>query len=351
MKKKFIIPLLVILLTVFIVFVYPKWYGVKEKAEHLEATGIIEATEVNVSPKISERIEWLCCREGDVVKRGDTLIRLDNREVMAKLNEGKAALQGAEAGYNVSQANLENARARVESAKAELKAAESEVDRARALFQEARDNFQRISELFSQGYATQRDRDAAKAAHDATQAQFNTAVARKQSLRAALTTAMAGIKAAEAQVTSAKATIGEAEARLKLIETQSKDTEVLSPIDGVIAYKSYEAGEMVSSGKPIYTLYDLKTLWARIDIEETEIGRIKLGERAIIMAEASTDKGYDGEVIEIGIEAEFATQRDVTRGRQDIKTFRVKVAVNKPEGFLKPGMTVMVRFNVRNRNQ
>ncbi len=344
MKKKFIIPLLLIFLTVFMVFVYPKWYGAKKRAEYLEATGIIEATEVNVSPKISERIEWLCCREGDVVKRGDILIRLDNREFTAKLNEGKAVLQGAEAGYNVSQANLENARARVEGAKAELKAAEAEVERVKALFQEAKDNFQRVSALFAQGYATKKDSDAAKATYDTTHAQFNAGVAKKQSLKAALMTAMAGLKAVEAQINSAKATIGEAEARLKLTETQSKDTEILSPIDGVISYKSFEAGEIVPSGKPVYTLYDLKTLWARVDIEETEIGRIKLGERAIIMAETLPDQKYDGAVIEIGREAEFATQRDVTRGRQDIKTFRVKVEVNKPDGLLKPGMTVVVRF-------
>ncbi|MBI5096736.1 MAG: efflux RND transporter periplasmic adaptor subunit [Nitrospirae bacterium] len=244
----------------------------------------------------------------------------------------------------MAQANLENAKARVEGARAELKAAESEIDRVRALFQEAKDNFQRVSGLFAQGYAAKKDSDAAKAAYDTTNAQRQSALAKKQGIKAELTTVQAGLKAAGAQLNSAKAVIGEAEARLRLIETQARYTEISSPIGGVIAYKSFEAGEMVLAGKTIYTIYDLKNIWGRVDIEETDIGRIKLGGRAMIIIAGLAGRRSEGEVIEIGREAEFATQRDVTRGRQDIKTFRVKVAIKGDEGLLKPGMTVVVRF-------
>ena len=348
MKKKVIIFLSLILIGAVIVLAYNRLTGIEKQGAHIEATGIIEATEVNIAPKISEKIEWLCCREGDLVKQGDMLIRLDKSEFIARLNEGKAGLQGAEAGYQVAQANLENAKARVEGAKAELKAAEAEIDRVRALFQEAKDNFQRVSGLFAQGYAAKRDSDAAKAAYDTTNAQLQSALAKKQGIKAELTTVQAGLKAAGAQLNSAKATIGEAEARLRLIETQARYTEISSPIGGVIAYKSFEAGEMVPAGKTIYTIYDLKNIWGRVDIEETDIGRIKLGGRAMIMIAGLAGRGSEGEVIEIGREAEFATQRDVTRGRQDIKTFRVKVAIkgpiNEDDGLLKPGMTVVIRF-------
>lgn len=344
LKKKFIIALSLIIVVAIGVSAYYKWYGPERKSEYIEATGIIEATEVDVSPRIPEKIEWLCCREGEPVKKGDLLIKLDNKEFLARLNEGRAVLKSAEAGYKVAEANLENARARVEGAGAELKAAESEVDRARALFQEAKDNLQRISGLFKEGYVTQKEYDAAKAANDATSAQLSAAAAKRLQIKAELSIEVAGLKAAEARVASAKANIGEAEARLKLIETQLKDTEIYSPIDGVIAYKAFEEGEMASSGKSIYTIYGQKNIWARVDVEETVIGRIKLGGKAIVTVMGLPDKKFDSEVIEIGREAEFATQRDVARGRQDIKTFRVKAAVRNPEGFLKPGMTVVVQF-------
>lgn len=344
MKKKVIVFLSLILIGAVIVLAYNRLIGIKKQEAHIEATGIIEATEVNITPKISEKIEWLCCREGDHIKQGDLLIRLDKSEFNARVNEGKAGLQGAEAGHQAAQANLENARARIEGAKAALKAAESEVDRSKALFQEAKDQFQRVSGLFAQGYAAKRDSDAAKAAYDTTHAQLQSALAKKQGIKAELTTVQAGLKAAGAQLISAKAVIGEAEARLVLIETQARDTEIASPIEGIIAYKSFETGELVPSGKTIYTIYDPKDIWARVDVEETDIRRIKVGGRAIIMIAGLAGRGSEGKVIEIGREAEFATQRDVTRGRQDIKTFRVKVAIQKDEGSLKPGMTVVVRF-------
>src|SRR3990172_6933695 len=271
MKKKVIIFLSLILLGTVIVLAYNRLTGIEKQGAQIEATGIIEATGVNIAPKISEKIEWLCCREGDLVKQGDLLIRLDKRE-----------------------------------------------------------------------------RDDEKATYDTTEARLQSALAKKQGIKAELTTVQEGLKAAGAQLNSAKATIGEAEARLRLIETQARYTEISSPIGGVIAYKSFEAGEMVPAGKTIYTIYDLKNIWGRVDIEETDIGRIKLGGRAMIMIAGLAGRGSEGEVIEIGREAEFATQRDVTRGRQDIKTFRVKVAIkgpiNEDDGLLKPGMTVVIRF-------
>ncbi len=349
MTKKFIVPLFIILIFTVILFVYSRWSGIEKGKEYLETTGIIEAMEVNVSPKVLEKIKWLCCREGDVVKKGGILIRLYNQELVAKLYEGKAVLQKAEAGYKASQASLENAEARVEHAKAEIKAADAEVNRARALSEEARDNFQRISELFTQGYAAKKDLDTAKAVYDTTSAQLNAATAKKESMEADLITARAGLRSAEAQLILARANIEEAKAGLKLAETQLRDTEIFSPMDGVIVYKSFEEGEMASPGKSIYTLYDPGNIWARVNIEETAIGGIRLGERVIIISGALPDRNFDGEVIEMGREAEFATQRDVTRGRQDIKTFRVKVAVKNHEGLLKPGMTVAVRFHLTPR--
>lgn len=327
-----------------VVLVYSRRDARKKESEELAAAGIIEVIEVEISPKISERIEWLCCSEGDTAKKGDVLIRLDSRELTAKVTEGKALLTGAEARHEESQANLENARARLDSAKAELRVSESEVDRARALFEEAGDNLHRISELFKDGYAAKKDMDAVKTVFDTASAQLNAATAKKTSAEAALSTAAAGLKGAEAQLNSAKAAIGEAEARLKLSETRLNDTIIFSPMDGVITYKVLEEGEIASPGNPIYTLHNLQRVWARVDAEETDIGRIRLGDKAIVLAGALPDRRFEGEISEIGQEGEFATQRDVSRGRQDIKTFRVKVLIKKPEGLLKPGMTVVVIF-------
>lgn len=343
-KKRLIIPLFIIVVIIAVILLYNWRKSINSTDAPVEATGIIETIEVDVSPEIQEKIEWLCCEEGVEVKRGDVLIRLYDRKLVARVNEGRALLTGAVARHEEARANLENSKARVESAKAVVQAAQSEIDRSRALNEDARGNFKRISELFRDGYATKKDMDATKTIFDAATAQMSAAVSKKTSDEASISTAMAGVKSAEAQVSSAKASIEEARARLQLTETLLRDSVIPSPVNGVITYKAFEKGETAIPGKAIYTIHDMQKIWARVDVEETDIGRIRLNGKAVISSNALSDKIFDGEVTEIGREAAFATQRDVSRGRQDIKTFRVKVGVKRPDGLLKPGMTVSVKF-------
>ncbi|MCC6544108.1 MAG: efflux RND transporter periplasmic adaptor subunit [Nitrospirae bacterium] len=343
-KKRLIIPLFLIVIIIAVILLYSWRYKLNNPHAPVEATGIIETIEVDVSPEIQEKIEWLCCEEGIEVKRGDLLVRLSDRKLAARVNEGRALLTGAVARLEEARANLENSKARVESARAVVQAAQSEIDRSRALNEDARGNFNRISELFKDGYTTKKDMDTAKAAFDAATAQMSAAESKKASEEASVSTAMAGVKSAEAQVSSAKAAIEEARAGLKLSETLFKDSVITSPVNGVITYKAFEIGETAIPGKAIYTIHDMQKIWARVDVEETDVGRIRLNGKAVISSNALPDKRFDGEVTEIGREAAFATQRDVSRGRQDIKTFRVKVGVKKPDGLLKPGMTVVVKF-------
>jgi len=343
-KRKLIILLVIIAAIIMAILFYNWQKGINSTDKPVEATGIIETTEVDVSPEIQEKIEWLCCEEGVEVKKGDVLVRLYDRKLVARVNEGRALLTGAVARHEEARANLENSKARVESAKAVVEAAQSEIDRSRALNEDARGNFKRISELFRDGYATKKDMDATKTIFDATTAQMSAAVSKKISDEASISTAMAGVKSAEAQVSSAKASIEEAKARLQLTETLLKDSVIASPVNGLITYKAFETGETAMPGKAIYTIHDMQKIWARVDLEESDIGRIKLNGKAVVSSNALPEKIFDGEVTEIGREAAFATQRDVSRGRQDIKTFRVKVLVKSPDGLLKPGMTVAVKF-------
>ncbi len=344
MKNRLIILLFIIAAIIAAILLYNRQNSINRANVPLKSTGIIETIEVEVSPEIQEKIEWLCCEEGVEVKKGDVLVRLNDRKLIAGVNEGRAILTGAEARLEEARANLENSKARVKSAQAVVQAAQSEIDRIMALNEDARENFNRISELFRDGYATKKDMDAVKTVFDATTAQMSAAVSKKTSEEAFLSTTIAGVKSAEAQVSSAKASIDEAKARLELIETLLKDSVITSPVNGVITYKAFEKGETAIQGKVIYTIHDMQKIWARVDLEETGIGMIKLNGKAVVTSDALPDKIFDGEVTEIGREAAFATQRDVSRGRQDIKTFRVKVGVTKPDGLLKPGMTVSVKF-------
>ncbi|MDP2682058.1 MAG: efflux RND transporter periplasmic adaptor subunit [Deltaproteobacteria bacterium] len=313
----------------------------------IETTGIVEATEVGLGPKIAGRIDWLCCKEGDAVKAGELAVRLDDKELKARVLQGRKSLKAEEASLNISEANLENARLEIDAVRAEVQTAEAEVARTNALAEDAKKSLQRASGLFKDGLISEREMDAAKTNYDANNAQLDSVRARKRAADVKLKISLSSIRTSEAQVSSARAKVEESQAALNVLEAQLKDTEIISPIDGVVAYKAFETGEVVNAGSPVYIIHDLKNIWARVDIEETKIGDIRLGNTAKITASAMPDKEFSGEIIEIGREGEFATQRDVTRGRSDIRTFRVKIGISKPDGLLKSGMTVRARIFCR----
>ena len=135
-----------------------------------------------------------------------------------------------------------------------------------------------------------------------------------------------------------------AQANAKYYADQIVDTEIKSPVDGVIVSKALEVGEWVTPGVPILTVDDLSTIWARVDVEETDLGSLYIGKSAQVELPTIPPQIFTGRVMAIGQEGEFATERDVRRGRQDIRTFYVKVQVLQAEGELKPGMTAEVTF-------
>ncbi len=142
----------------------------------------------------------------------------------------------------------------------------------------------------------------------------------------------------------AEANLLSGQANMRYYEDQLRDTEIKSPVDGVIVSKALQVGEWVTPGTPILTVDDLSTIWARVDVEETDLGSLFVGKTALVRLPTNPPETFTGRIMAIGQEGEFATERDVRRGRQDIRTFYVKVQVLQASGELKPGMTAEVTF-------
>jgi RND family efflux transporter MFP subunit len=142
----------------------------------------------------------------------------------------------------------------------------------------------------------------------------------------------------------AQASVASNQANVDFFRDQLRDTAIVSPVDGIVVNKALEVGEWVTPGTPILTIDDLSTVWARVDVQETDLGSIYVGKAAEIVLPGDPPTTYSGRVMAIGQEGNFATERDVRRGRQDIRTFYVKVQVLQAEGELKPGMTAEVAF-------
>jgi RND family efflux transporter MFP subunit len=151
---------------------------------------------------------------------------------------------------------------------------------------------------------------------------------------------------AATKVAMDRAAVASAEAQVHFYRDQLRDTEIRSPIDGVVVYKALEVGEWVTPGAPILTVDDLSTLWARVDVQETEITALRVGQPARIGLPGQPPVELPGRIMAIGQEGQFATERDVRRGRQDIRTFYVKVRIEGDAAAAKPGMTAEVTFDL-----
>ncbi|MBI4690786.1 MAG: HlyD family secretion protein [Nitrospirae bacterium] len=336
-----IIPLVIVLLAAAALYLYSR----EEKKEPaLISTGIIEGTEVNISAKVSGRILELFCTEGDSVKEGQTIIRLESDDLAALVEQAKAGIERSRAEIKVAESSLWSAEADVRSAEADIKNAEADVEKTRALTDEAKRELDRAESLFKEEYITKASLDLARTNHDTSTANHTSSKARLKAAHSKKDAASARLNTAVSELDSAKAKMKESGANLFYNTSRLKDTMISSPISGTVVFKSLEKGEMASPGTTIMTIVDMNNLYARVDIEETKVGLVSLGKDAIIRTEGIKGREFKGKVSEIGRYADFATQRDVVRGRQDIKTFRVKIKVQNPDGLLKPGMTVEVKI-------
>jgi RND family efflux transporter MFP subunit len=147
------------------------------------------------------------------------------------------------------------------------------------------------------------------------------------------------------------ASVQSAQANVQFYQDQLNDTQIRTPISGVVVSKNLEVGEWVNPGTAILTVDDLSTVWARVDLEETQLDFIHVRTPAQVTLPAQPSTVFSGEVMAVGQEGQFATETDVRRGRQDIRTFYVKVRLLQPGGLAKPGMTAEVTFRRPNAIQ
>jgi multidrug resistance efflux pump len=307
-------------------------------------TGVIEGTEVNVSAMITGRIVRKCCREGDAVQQGQVLVELESDELKAAMEQAAAGIEKAKADKRVNAAAIESARANVAGAEADIEDAVAEIEKARAGMEEKKRELQRYEALYQRQIVPKATYDVALTAHETAVADYRAATAKLTATQSKKSAARAQLRTAENQLQAAEAGLAEAAADQAVVKARLEQTVLTSPIAGTIVFDALETGEAVSPGVAILTIVDLSRLYARIDVEETRVGEISINQPVTLHTDSAPDRIFKGTVSEIGRYAEFATQTDVTRGRQDIKTFKVKIDVPDTGGYLKPGMTVVVEM-------
>jgi membrane fusion protein, multidrug efflux system len=298
-KKRVIIPLLAFLTLAALGGIY--WYmGLQDFVTTDDA--YVSANSVAVSTKVLGRIVSLGTDEGDTVRTGDVLVKLDDN----------------------------NLRAQEESAKASLELAQNSIPLSQVEVNRAQDDFNRANTQYKSGIVTKEQYDHAQKTLEAARAQLSIALSR---------------------VSSARAQLG-------VVEADLQNTIIKSSMDGVVAKRWVLSGDVVQAGQPVFTLYDLKNIWITANLEETKLGHLRIGDPVEIDVDAYPGVKFNGKVFQIGsfTASEFSlippnnASGNFTKVTQRVP---VKISITDPSAtpasdpLLRPGMSVEVSVKVK----
>ncbi len=337
----------------------------------IRVSGNIEVTEAQVSFKIPGRVEKRLVDEGEMVKQGDEIADLDTSDLRcdvdlrrAELHAAQAALAELLAGSRpeeiaAAKATLDKAGRGLADLEAgsrpqEIAAAEATALSTAADERQAEIDLRRSKQLFQRKAISNEEYDQAQTTYQVAVQKHLEAEARRKLVqegyrKQVIEQARAALAQAKAQydlvvagprketIDQARAKVEQATANLKLAETRLGYATVFSPLSGVVLSKNIEPGEYVVAGTPIVTVGDLVHVWLRAYLEEPDLQRVKVGQRATVTTDAG--KTFEGRIGFISSEAEF-TPKNVQTQKERVKlVYRIKIDIKNPPSMdLKPGM-------------
>jgi len=323
------------------------YYALAARVHDLVLTGIVTTDDVIVSSEVQGRLQELLAKEGDAVKAGQLLGRIQPQEWKADVafysdseQQSAAQVTEAEANLRFQEAQTGN---QIDQAEASLAAAQAEVARALADEENARLIFEREQAMFRQGIEAAQAFDQARTAYDAAKAHARALRKQQQASEAAVALAKGNADqtaARRAALDANKHQLAAMGAQKEKAKVHLDYTEIRAPIDGVVDVRAALKGEVVAPGKAIVTLIDPDDLWVRADVEESYIDSVHLGDKMTVRLPSGAER--EGTVFYRGVDADYATQRDVSRTKRDIKTFEIRLRCDNADRSLAVGMTAYV---------
>jgi HlyD family secretion protein len=317
------------------------------RGSDIPLTGVIDGNEVIVSPQIGGRIVTLSVDEGTSVKKGDLIAELDSKELEANLAAARANVTSLESQVNAANHNYtwtnDQTDAAIQQARARVTSSNSQITQARVELARDQQDLTRMQQLFDKGEVSAQDRDHAEAAVNIAKANVAALEDSAKAEVAAVEVAQANHKQVDVRQSDISSTIAQLEqarAAQAQVATQLGYTKIYAPIDGVVSVRVAKQGEVVAQGAPIVVLVDIDHLWVRADVEESYISNVQFGQTMKVRLPSGDI--LEGKVFFKGAENDFATQRDVSRTKRDIKTFAIKVSLPNDSGRLFTGMTATV---------
>jgi len=339
----------------------------------IEVSGRIEGDDAVVASKTSGRIREIKVREGDEVKAGQVIATLDDEQIRAREEQASSAVRQAEARVRwaeqqiaVLEAELEQSRlgtdqarldaeGRVRQAEAQVAASEAQLAQAESEYRKARADEERYTALAESGDIPEQKGSHARSAAEANAAAVRASRKQVEVARAALTSARATlanpairstegarvrqqILQAQSDIAAAQAERERAQAQLGEAQANRQDLQIVAPIDGTVATRSAEPGEVVAPGSPVVTLVNLASVYLRGFVPEGEIGRVRAGQRAQVFLDSAPGEPIEAVVSRIDPEASFTPENTYFRDDRVKQVVGVKLVLKGATGYAKPGM-------------
>ena len=375
-----------------IIFYYWQFHSREIPESTIQVSGNIEVTTIDVAFKISGKIDKRLVDEGDIVKGGQLIATLEHKDLLAQKAKAGATLETARSRLpaleknidyqdqattqeiSQAQASVENAQARLQqlldgSRPQEIQSAKAGVDQALADMEKKKADMDRAKKLYQDKYIAAQDWDAAKTAYDMAVANYKKAQEnydlvvegpRKEEIaagRAQVEQSQAALRLTKThriqidvlkkELATARGQVKEAASALEVIQTQIEYSNLYAPTSGVVLVKNAEPGEFVVPGGAVVTLGQIEKPWLKAFINESDLGRVKLGQKVSVTTDTYPGKEYPGKVTFISSEAEF-TPKNVQTAKERVKlVYRIKVGLENPQNELKPGMPADAQIQIK----
>jgi len=290
---------------------------------------IVPRTEVELAFKVGGYVDALRkvrgvdgkmrdVQEGDRISVGSVLARVRQSDYQVKFKQAESQASEARSGIDVSKAQYEEALSGVDSTKAKLVEAEADYLKAKL-------DFDRAENLFASHSMTKSDYDSAKAQYDMANAKVAAARSQVQVIQAKADSAKANIYVVQAKSQSAQAVVLETQIPLH-------DTELKSPLNGLVLQKSIEKGTLVSSGDKAFVVADTSSVKAVFAVADVALGEMKLGSELSVVSESMPGKEFQGQITSVFPAADSKN-----------RSFNVEVTIANPDYLLRPNMIVSLR--------
>ena len=393
-RGKWVILLALMALAGGVILYYLLFRNRDNGATSISVSGNIEATTVDVAFKIPGKIDKLLVEEGDFVKEGQLIATLEHQDLLAQKAKAEATLESAQSRIPALVKNIEfqdkatsqeisQAQAAMDAAHSklqqllhgsrpqEIQAAKAGVDQALSDMEKRKADMDRAKKLFQDNYISAQEWDSARTAYEMAVAthqksQENYALVVEGPRQEEIDTARAQLNQSQAtlnlaktrklqvdvlrrELITAQAQVKEAASALEVIQAQIEYSSLYAPTAGVVLVKNTEAGEFIVPGGAVITLGDVAKPWLKAFINESDLGRVKLGQKASVSTDSYPGKVYPGKITFISSEAEF-TPKNVQTAKERVKlVYRIKVGLANPHNELKPGMPAEAKIHLKDQ--